>query len=57
MGPRLRPRGLPCVCVVVQASESDLLDVGVGVLQMQERDMTRLFVRRDIFGRFASCMV
>ncbi len=42
---------------VVQAGEDDLLDVGLGVLQMQERDMTRLFVRRDIFGRFASCMV
>ncbi|MGQ4275895.1 NAD-glutamate dehydrogenase [Pseudidiomarina sp. E22-M8] len=42
---------------VVQASEDDLLEVGVGVLQMQEHDMTRLFVRRDIFGRFASCMV
>lgn len=42
---------------IVQASETDLLEVGLGVLQMQERDMTRLFVRRDIFGRFASCMV
>ncbi|KFZ29736.1 NAD-glutamate dehydrogenase [Pseudidiomarina atlantica] len=42
---------------IVQASEADLLDVGVGVLQMKERDMTRVFVRRDIFGRFASCMV
>ncbi|MBY6063074.1 NAD-glutamate dehydrogenase [Pseudidiomarina sediminum] len=42
---------------VVQAHEEDLLEVGIGVLQMQERDMTRVFVRRDIFGRFASCMV
>ncbi|MDT7524936.1 NAD-glutamate dehydrogenase [Pseudidiomarina sp. GXY010] len=42
---------------IVQANEDDLLEVGLGVLQMQERDMTRLFVRRDIFGRFASCMV
>ncbi len=42
---------------IVQATEADLLEVGLGVLQMQERDMTRLFVRRDIFGRFASCMV
>ncbi|KFZ31849.1 NAD-glutamate dehydrogenase [Pseudidiomarina salinarum] len=42
---------------VVQADEDDLLEIGLGVLQMQERDMTRLFVRRDIFGRFASCMV
>src|SRR5699024_493016 len=37
--------------------EEDLLTVGLGVLQMQERDMTRVFLRRDIFGRFMSCMV
>ncbi|RUO81295.1 NAD-glutamate dehydrogenase [Idiomarina tyrosinivorans] len=42
---------------IVQASEEDLLNVGLGVLQMQERDMTRAFLRRDIFGRFMSCMV
>lgn len=42
---------------IVQASEADLLEVGLGVLQMQERDMTRVFVRQDIFGRFCSCMV
>lgn len=42
---------------IVQASDDDLLDVGLGVLQMQERDMTRVFARRDIFGRFMSIMV
>ncbi len=42
---------------IVQADENDLLEVGLGVLQMQERDMTRVFVRRDIFGRFVSVMV
>lgn len=42
---------------IVQADEEDLLTVGLGVLQMQERDMTRVFLRRDIFGRFMSCMV
>ena len=42
---------------IVQAEEDDLLEVGLGVLQMQERDMTRVFLRRDIFGRFMSCMV
>ncbi len=40
-----------------QSSEQGLLNVGLGVLQMQERDMTRLFVRRDLFGRFFSCLV
>ncbi|WP_370260042.1 NAD-glutamate dehydrogenase [Idiomarina sp.] len=42
---------------VVQAEDDDLLQVGLGVLQMQERDMTRVFLRRDIFGRFMTCMV
>ncbi|MGM0525459.1 MAG: NAD-glutamate dehydrogenase [Pseudomonadota bacterium] len=42
---------------IVQANDADLLEVGLGVLQMQERDMTRVFVRRDIFGRFMSVMV
>lgn len=42
---------------IVQADESDLLEIGVGVLQMQERDLTRVFVRRDIFGRYMSVMV
>ncbi|KZN62292.1 NAD-glutamate dehydrogenase [Pseudoalteromonas luteoviolacea CPMOR-1] len=42
---------------LVQARESELLDVAMGVLQTQERDMCRLFVRRDVYGRFFSCMV
>ncbi|MCC4264249.1 NAD-glutamate dehydrogenase [Oceanimonas baumannii] len=42
---------------LIQAREDELLDIGMGVLGMQERDMTRLFVRRDLFGRFFSCMV
>ncbi|NOU49372.1 NAD-glutamate dehydrogenase [Pseudoalteromonas sp. JBTF-M23] len=42
---------------LVQARESELLEVATGVLQVQERDMCRLFVRKDIYGRFFSCMV
>lgn len=42
---------------LIQATEHDLLDVALGVLQMQERDMTRLFMRKDVFGRYVSCMV
>lgn len=42
---------------LLQASEQELLEVGSGVVQMQDRDMLRLFVRRDPFGRFFSCMV
>ncbi|NQZ08595.1 MAG: NAD-glutamate dehydrogenase [Algicola sp.] len=42
---------------LIQASVAELTGIAMGVLQMQERDMTRLFVRKDIFGRFISCMV
>ncbi|WP_375753985.1 NAD-glutamate dehydrogenase [Vibrio sp. HN007] len=42
---------------LLQASEEELLEVGTGVVQMQDRDLVRLFVRKDPFGRFFSCMV
>ncbi|NOI31584.1 NAD-glutamate dehydrogenase [Vibrio coralliilyticus] len=42
---------------LLQAKEEELLEVGMGVVQMQDRDMLRLFVRKDPFGRFFSCMV
>ncbi|UBO75817.1 NAD-glutamate dehydrogenase [Aeromonas rivuli] len=42
---------------LIQAREEELLATGLGVLAMQERDMLRLFVRRDVYGRFFSCMV
>ncbi|MDW6003936.1 NAD-glutamate dehydrogenase [Vibrio mangrovi] len=42
---------------LLQASEEELLEVGMGVVQMQDRDLLRLFVRKDPFGRFFSCMV
>lgn len=42
---------------LLQADEGELLEVGTGVVQMQDRDMLRLFVRKDPFGRFFSCMV
>ncbi len=42
---------------LIQADEDELLEVSTGVLQMQERDMTRLFLRKDAFGRFVSAMV
>ncbi|KKC98548.1 NAD-glutamate dehydrogenase [Photobacterium halotolerans] len=40
-----------------QASEKEMQDVASGVVRMQDRDLLRLFVRRDPFGRFFSCMV
>lgn len=42
---------------IVQSGEEDLLRIAMGVLQIQERDMTRIFLRRDIFGRFITAMV
>lgn len=42
---------------LIQADEAHLVEVATGVLQMQERDMTKLFVRKDSFGRYYSCMV
>src|SRR5690554_2790406 len=42
---------------LVQSSAEDLLSTALGVLQAQERDVTRLFVRRDVFGRFITAMV
>lgn len=42
---------------IVQSSDEDLLNTALGVLQIQERDITRIFLRRDIFGRFITAMV
>jgi len=40
-----------------QASEEELFDITLGILHLQERRRIRLFVRRDPFGRFFSCLV
>lgn len=42
---------------VFQASVDELLDWGTGILHLQERQRIRLFVRRDTFGNFISCLV
>lgn len=42
---------------LVQAQDRELLEVAMGVLHIQERDMCRVFVREDTYGRFFSCMV
>ncbi|WP_336923921.1 NAD-glutamate dehydrogenase [Aquipuribacter sp. SD81] len=40
------------------ASDVETLErIGLGVLQLQERRRTRLFVRHDDFGRYVSCLV
>ncbi|MFM0339124.1 NAD-glutamate dehydrogenase [Paraburkholderia fungorum] len=40
-----------------QAEENQLYDIALGVLRLQEHQRTRLFVRRDRFDRFVSCLV
>ena len=42
---------------ILQTNVAELLQNVLGVLQMQERDYTGLFIRRDAFDRFYSCMV
>ena len=38
-------------------STDELLDAAMGILELQERQRVRLFVRRDLFSRFFSCLV
>ena len=40
-----------------QASLDDLRAISHGILGLQERHKLKLFCRRDIFGRFFSCLV
>jgi len=42
---------------ILQSTTADLLSNVLGIFQMQERDYSGLFVRRDVFDRFYSCMV
>jgi glutamate dehydrogenase len=40
-----------------QISEDELYEVALAILHLGERQRVRLFVRRDQFGRFFSCLV
>ncbi|TQM67420.1 glutamate dehydrogenase [Actinomadura hallensis] len=40
-----------------QISVDDLLHIALGVLRLRERRQLRLFLRKDLYGRFMSCMV
>lgn len=40
-----------------QTATDDLYAIASGILRLQERQRTRLLIRRDIFGRFVSCFV
>ncbi|MFP5346081.1 MAG: NAD-glutamate dehydrogenase, partial [Actinomycetes bacterium] len=40
-----------------QTSIDDLYDIAMSVLHLQERRRTRVFLRRDEYGRYMSCLV
>lgn len=40
-----------------QASPEELLEISMGIFHMQERRKIRMFARRDVYGRFISCLV
>ncbi|MFF5258573.1 NAD-glutamate dehydrogenase [Actinomadura viridis] len=40
-----------------QISVDDLLPIALGVLRLRERRQLKLFLRKDLYGRFMSCMV
>ena len=40
-----------------QTSVDELCPSSIGVLRLQERRQLRLFLRRDAYGRYISCLV
>jgi glutamate dehydrogenase len=42
---------------LLQSSEDELFTTATGILELRQRARTRLFVRRDRYGRFFTCMV
>lgn len=42
---------------LIQISEDQLFETAMGILRMGERPRTRVFVRRDVYARFFSCLI
>ena len=42
---------------LLQGTEDELFHTSMGILELRQRARTRLFVRRDRYGRFFTCMV
>ncbi|MGD9509168.1 MAG: NAD-glutamate dehydrogenase, partial [Geminicoccaceae bacterium] len=42
---------------LLQTPEDELFDIVMGILQLEDRPRLRLFIRRDPYGRFVSCLV
>ncbi|KMT64797.1 NAD-glutamate dehydrogenase [Catenovulum maritimum] len=41
---------------ILHAKEDEIQQISLGIMQMQERGVAKLFIRKDIFGRYFSCM-
>ncbi|GAA5187877.1 NAD-glutamate dehydrogenase [Ferrimonas gelatinilytica] len=42
---------------LLQSTDKQLYHTAIGILHMQDRDKVKLFVRKDLFGRFVSALV
>ncbi|MHA7841481.1 MAG: NAD-glutamate dehydrogenase [Gammaproteobacteria bacterium] len=42
---------------LIQGNVDELLQLGMGIFNLQERRRTRLFIRKDVYGHFYSCLV
>ncbi|NNK31798.1 MAG: NAD-glutamate dehydrogenase [Xanthomonadales bacterium] len=42
---------------LLQANSAELQEIALGVLNLQERQRVRLFIRQERYGRFFSCLV
>ena len=42
---------------LLHSTPEELVKIVTGIFQMQERGITRMFTRKDAFGRFISCLV
>ncbi|MCW2132744.1 NAD-glutamate dehydrogenase [Arthrobacter sp. VKM Ac-2550] len=42
---------------IFQMGTQELADIAMGILRLQERRKTRLFLRQDVYGRFVSALV
>ena len=42
---------------LLQGTEDELFNTSMGILELRKRARTRLFLRRDRYGRFFTCMV
>lgn len=40
-----------------QAHDKELFDLAIGILHLKERQKTRLFIRKDSYNRYFSCLV